>query len=221
MAWIDVSVGLHEGLVAWPGDPQFRISRPMDIADGHDCNVSRIDLGVHTGTHMDAPEHFISGAATIDMMPLKATMGVARIIEIQDPRAITAGELAAHDLRRGERILFKTQNSCRDWANAPFDPCFVHIDADGARYLVDAGVRTIGIDYLSVGAYGGDGVETHRILLGAGVWLIEGLDLSSVDAGLVELVCLPLKLIGSEGAPCRAIVRPVDTQGPRSSSHNA
>ncbi len=180
------------------------------MAKGDECNVSRIALGVHTGTHMDAPEHFIAGGATMDTMPLKATVGVARVIEIHHPQAIARAELQTHDLQSGERVLFKTQNSSRDWANSPFDEQFVHICADGARYLVEAGVRTVGIDYLSVGAYEGDGVETHHVLLGAGVWVVEGLDLSQVSAGLVEFVCLPMKIIGAEGAPCRAIVRPID-----------
>ncbi|MEL7369816.1 MAG: cyclase family protein [Myxococcota bacterium] len=210
MAWIDVTVGLHAGIVAWPGDPAFRMDRPCRMADGAECNVSRIELGVHTGTHMDAPDHFIDGAATIDHMPLKATMGVARVIEIEDPASIKPDALAPHSVQSGERILFKTLNSRRDWAHEPFDKEFVHINAAAAQHLVDAGVRTVGIDYLSVGAYEGDGVQTHKILLGAGVWVIEGLDLAKVEPGLVELICLPMKLLGAEGAPCRALVRPIE-----------
>ena len=203
-----MTVALHSGLVTWPGDPRVDISRPVDMADGHDCNVSRLELGAHTGTHMDAPEHFIAGARTIDTMPIEATVGPARVIEIEDPRSIGAAELAKADLQRGERVLFKTSSSRRAWWDEPFDEDFVHIDASGAQALVDAGVRTVGIDYLSVGAYEGDGVQTHRILLGAGVWVIEGLDLSKVEAGPYELVCLPLKVLGGEGAPARAILRP-------------
>ena len=210
VSWIDVTVGLHDKMVSWPGDPTFKASRPMDMANGDIANVTQIELGVHTGTHMDAPEHFIAGAPTMDAMPLKATVGVARVVEIQHPRFITAEELAPHDLQPGERILFKTRNSDRDWSNEPFDPHFVHINADGARFMVERGVRTVGIDYLSVGAYEGDGVETHHVLLGAGIWIIEGLDLSKVGAGHVELVCLPMKILGAEGAPARVIVRPID-----------
>jgi len=208
VSWIDVSVALSPDLVTWPGDPKVQVSRPISIDRGHDCNVSRLDFGAHTGTHMDAPEHFIAGGATIDQMPIEATVGLARVIEIHDPKSVGASELAQYDLKAGERVLFKTKNSHRDWASAPFDEQFVHIAADGAQALVDAGVQTVGIDYLSVGAYEGDGVQTHQILLAAGLWLIEGLDLSKVQPGLCELVCLPLKVLGGEGAPARAILRP-------------
>ena len=209
VAWIDVTVGLHEGLVSWPDDPKFEIERPFDMAKGDSCNVSRIALGVHAGTHMDAPEHFIAGAPTMDDMPLKATVGVARVIEIRDPRVIRPEELAPYELREGERILFKTRNSARDWANAPFDRSFVHVGAAAAQYLADARVRTVGIDYLSVGAFQNDGEQTHRILLGAGIWLVEGLDLSKVEPGIVEMIGLPMKIQGAEGAPARVILRPI------------
>lgn len=208
MSWIDVTVGLSPDLVTWPGDPAVRIERALDMADGHECNITNLQLGAHTGTHMDAPLHFIADGASIETMPLDATVGPARVIEIEDPRSVGAEELRQHDLQRGERVIFKTASSTRDWARAPFDEDFVHIAADGAQALVDAGVRTVGIDYLSVGAYEGDGVQTHRILLGAGVWVIEGLDLSKVEPGHYELVCLPLKVLGAEGAPARAILSP-------------
>lgn len=203
-----MTVALHPGLVTWPGDPEVELSRPVDMAKGDECNVSRLAMGLHSGTHMDAPEHFIAGGATIDTMPLEATVGPARVVEIRDPVAIGPEELARAGLQRGERVLFKTKSSSRDWARAPFDEGFVHISAAGAQALVDAGVRTVGIDYLSVGAFEGDGVRTHQILLGAGVWVIEGLDLSKVEPGAYELICLPLKVLGAEGAPARAIVRP-------------
>ena len=214
LSWIDVTVGLHEGMVTWPGDPAFKVERSMTMAAGDACNVSKIELGVHTGTHMDAPEHFIADAATMDAMPLNATVGLARVIEIRNPWFIEPDELREHDLQPGERILFKTRNSTRDWVNTPFDKQFVHITAAGAQCLVDAGIRTVGIDYLSVGAYEGDGVETHHVLLGAGIWVVEGLDLSQVEPGPVELVCLPMKILGAEGAPCRAILRPVNPEAP-------
>jgi arylformamidase len=143
----------------------------------------------------------------IDRIPLQAVIGEARVIEIADPIRITRQELATHAPKRGERLLFKTVNSTDCWNTPDFVKRFVHVGADAARYLADCDVRTIGIDYLSIGAFEGDGVETHRILLGAGIWIIEGLNLSSVSAGRYELICLPLKIMGGDGAPARAVVR--------------
>jgi arylformamidase len=205
--WIDISVPVHNGMVHWPGDPDFHIERAEDQDKGDVATVSRMTLGVHTGTHMDAPLHFIRGARSIDQMPLDATVGPARVIPIADPRSIKRDELTRHDIGAGERILFKTRNSAGAWKTGAFDEDFVFISADAARYLADLRVRTVGVDYLSVGGFREDGPETHHVLLGAGIWIIEGLDLSAVEPGDYELVCLPLRLIGSEGSPARAMLR--------------
>jgi Predicted metal-dependent hydrolase len=158
---------------------------------------------------MDAPLHFIHEGSSIEQMPIDATIGVARVIEIADTSAITAEELKQHDLQPGERILCKTVNSARCWQDTSFHKQFVHISAGAAQFLVDRKVRTVGVDYLSVGAYEGDGVETHQLLLGAGIWLVEGLNLSEVQPGTYDLVCLPLKIAGADGAPARAVLRRV------------
>jgi arylformamidase len=205
--WIDISVPVRNGMVHWPGDPDFHIERAEDQDKGDVATVSRMTLGVHTGTHMDAPLHFIRGARSIDQMPLDATIGPARVIPIADPKSIKRDELTRHSIAAGERILFKTLNSARAWKAGAFDENFVFISQDAARYLADLGVRTVGVDYLSVGGYREDGPETHHALLGAGIWIIEGLDLSAVEPGAYELVCLPLRLMGSEGSPARAILR--------------
>jgi arylformamidase len=147
-------------------------------------------------------------------MPLTATMGPARVIEITDPRQVTAGELRGHSLRAGERVLFRTSNSARCWQAGRFVEDFVYISEQAAGYLAETRVRTVGIDYLSVGGYHADGAKIHRILLTAGIWIIEGLDLSAVRAGRYELICLPVKLHGSDGAPARAVLRPI-TEGHR------
>jgi arylformamidase len=194
-------------MVHWPGDPPFHIERATDQAKGDTATVSKMSLGVHTGTHMDAPLHFIRGARTIDQMPLDATVGLARVIPISDPKSIKREELAAHTIAAGERILFKTANSAYSWDSDSFDENFVFISQDAARYLAEVGVRMVGVDYLSVGGYRQDGPETHEALLGAGIWIIEGLQLGGVEPGEYELVCLPLRLIGAEGAPARAILR--------------
>ena len=174
---------------------------------GDRCNVSALSMSVHTGTHMDAPLHFIQEGRSMPTMPLDATIGPARIIEINDKVSIKPQALLRHRIRRGERVLFKTRNSRRAWETESFDEDFVYISKEAAQYLVDRGVRTVGVDYLSVGGFKKDGLETHLILLGAGVWIIEGLDLTQAKPGRYDLVCLPLKLLNSDGAPARAILR--------------
>ena len=208
-AWIDVSVTVRHGMPHWPDNPPIVMQRPMELLRGHACNLSHLAMGVHTGTHIDAPVHFIHQAAGVDEMPLAATMGPARVIEIADPRVITADELRGHSLQAGERVLFRTANSPRCWQADRFVEDFVYISEQAAEHLAETRVRTVGVDYLSVGGYHADGAKIHRILLSAGIWIIEGLDLSAVGAGQYEMICLPVKLHGSDGAPARAILRPV------------
>jgi arylformamidase len=194
-------------MVHWPDNPPVRIERMLDIERGDVANVSTISPGSHTGTHMDAPIHFVRGGEGMDRMPLDATMGLARLIEIQDPTSIKPDELDPHGIGRGERVLFKTRNSSLAWWTQNFIEDFVYVSQEAARYLAERGVRTAGVDYLSVGGFYADGVETHQALLGAGIWVIEGLDLSRVEPGEHELICLPLKVKDGDGAPARAFLR--------------
>jgi arylformamidase len=212
--WIDVSVTVRHGMPHWPDNPAIVLERVMDTGRGDVCNVSHLAMGVHSGTHMDAPVHFIHGASGLDQMPLTATMGKARVIEIEHPREVTVGELRGHRLRAGERVLFRTSNSVRCWQSGGFVEDFVGISEAAAVHLAETKVRTVGIDYLSVGRYDADGARIHKILLEAGIWIIEGLDLSPVTGGRYEMICLPVKLHGSDGAPARAILRPLRTRGP-------
>jgi arylformamidase len=205
--WIDISVTLKSGMVHWPDNPPVKIERMLDMEKGAVCNVSTLSLGAHTGTHMDAPLHFIRDGVGLDVMPLDATIGPARVIEIRAEESITPAELKPYRIRRGERILFKTRNSARVWKTDEFDENFVYISKEAAQNLAELGVRTVGVDYLSVGGFRRDGVETHRALLGAGIWIIEGLNLSEVKPGKYELLCLPLKVLGGDGAPARAILK--------------
>jgi len=194
-------------MVVWPGDSNVEIKRTMDLENGDITTVSTLSMGAHTGTHMDAPLHFLAGGQSLDELPFDAVIGPARVLPISNSRCIALDELQAHDLRPGERILFRTSNSDRCWRSDSFVEEFAYVSADAARYLVERGIRTVGIDYLSVGGYEVDMEETHRILLEAGVWIIEGLDLSHVEPGDYELFCLPLKIAGGEGAPARAVLR--------------
>ncbi len=173
--WFDISTPLHDGMVVWPGDAPFQRTSTLEIAKGDPCNLSQISTTAHIGTHMDAPRHYIRDAAGMETMPITASVGRARVIEIRDPEMIRTSELEPHRLTKGERVLFKTRNSTHAWKSDRFQENFVFISPDAARYLVERGIQTVGVDYLSVGGFHSGGPETHRILLAAGIWIIEGL----------------------------------------------
>jgi len=207
MTWIDVSVPLRSGMVHWPGDPAVTIELVAAMARGDNADVTAIDMGAHTGTHMDAPSHFVAGGASLDDLDPDVVFGPARVIAISDPVAVTAAELERHDIQRGERLLFRTSNSERCWSTDDFVEDFVYVSEDAAALLAAREVRLVGIDYLSVGGFHVDGAAIHRRLLGAGVWIIEGLNLRGVTPGRYELICLPLRLAGAEGGPARVMLR--------------
>jgi arylformamidase len=207
--WIDITVPLRSSMVHWPGDPPVTIERIYDMELGDGNTLSKISMGAHTGTHMDAPLHFINRGTGIDKMPLDITIGRARLIEISDNESIKPEELSRFQIRHGERILFKTRNSYRVWKADSFVEDFVYISDEAALFLAEQGVRLVGIDYLSVGGYKDGGSYVHETLLGNGVWIIEGLDLSGVGPGEYELICLPLRIVNGDGAPARAVVKPV------------
>ncbi len=211
--WIDISVPLRNAMVHWPGDPPVSIKRVKDIERGDSVNLSMISMGAHSGTHMDAPLHFMRQAKGVGEMPLDTTIGRARVIEIEDSESIKPGELLRHRIRSGERILFKTRNSACLWQTKEFVPDFVFISDEAALFLAQRGVRLVGIDYLSVGGFKQGGSYVHKTLLGNGVWIIEGLDLSPVSPGRYDLICLPLKLDQGDGTPARAILRPIPASG--------
>ena len=207
--WIDISVPLKNGMVTWPGDPEITIERISDIEKGDRINLSQIRLGSHTGTHIDAPLHFLRDEKGTDKIPLNVLAGIARVIRIKDPVSIKSDELISHQIEYGERILFKTRNSEQNWTMKAFLEDFVFISTDAAHFLAEQKIEIVGVDYLSVGGYKKNGTEVHRILLKAGVWIIEGLDLSQVEPGKYELICLPIRIADSDGAPARAILRSI------------
>jgi arylformamidase len=192
----------------WPGDGDIRIVPVKRIATGDTNNLSRLDCGVHTGTHVDAPWHFLEEGSTVEQLPLDAMIGEAFVAYLQEVDVITAETLAQLTLPKcTTRLLLHTRNS-ELWETrvAEFREDFVALTSDAAQWLVDQGIRLIGVDYLSVHRYG-DKAPTHQILLGAGLIILEGLNLTGVAPGKYELICLPLRLNGADGAPARAVLR--------------
>ncbi len=205
--WIDVTAPLHAGTPHWPDQPDVKLERMVSMDDGAVCNVSMLHMSVHTGTHMDAPLHFVANGIGMDQMPLEATIGPCRVVEIKDKESIKVKHLKPLKLREGERLLIKTINSKRCWNDSKFYEDFVYISQDAAAYMVEHGIMTVGVDYLSVGGFFKDGIETHHHLLRACVWIIEGLNLSKVKPGKYDLLCLPLKTLNCDGAPARVLLK--------------
>ena len=203
----DVSLPISSRLPTWPGDPSVSLERASSIAAGDAANVSRLAAGVHTGTHVDAPVHFVDGAPGIDSIPIETLVGPCLVVAADPPGT----ELRPEDLPDTEhgRILFKTPNS-RRWTpdpNLEFDRGFVAVGLPLAQRLVAEGKRLVGVDYLSVESFAAPFAHpVHVTLLRAGIVVIEGLDLSAVEPGEYELYCLPLKLVGSDGAPARTVL---------------
>lgn len=204
----DISLTISPNLPTWPGDPKAVIERVSAISDGANANVSRMDMGVHTGTHVDAPLHFIDGTSAVEAMNLEVLIGPARVVQVADDVNVIDREvLEKLDIPDGTtRVLFKTRNS-KYWANhvREFQTDFVGIDESGSKYLVEKGIRLVGVDYLSVAPYK-QSRPTHQVLLGANMVIVEGVDLSAVQPGEYQLICLPLKIEGSDGAPARAVL---------------
>ena len=207
--WLDVTYPFTPRMVHWPGQPPTSLSRVSSITEGEASNVSVLHMSLHTGTHMDAPLHFLAEGADITAAPFEAMFGPVRVATITS--SISKAQLEAFEARdgaleAGEKVFFKTDNSSRDWLEEPFREDYVAVEADAARYLADKGLLVVGVDYLSVAPFKNT-AETHHILLGAGVWVIEGLDLRAVDEGRYDMAALPLKIEGGEAAPLRVLLR--------------
>ena len=206
--WIDISVPLKTGMVVYPSDSPVLVERVMDVARGDRVTLSRVSMGLHAGTHVDAPLHLFEKGLPIDRVPLAALIGTAQVIDILDEASITRPEVEAHLAEGCGIVLFKTRNSTL-WREAGFCESYVSLSADAAEYLVEKGLSAVGIDYLSIDGFGQHGLRAHSVVLGAGIPVIEGLDLSHVGAGLYECICLPLRVEGGEAAPARVVVRPL------------
>lgn len=207
MTIYDVSLPITETLAVWPGDPGVRVEQTAHMARGDNATVSRLEMGAHTGTHVDAPAHFIPGGSGVDALDLDTLVGLALVADARSGDALTADVLAELAVPLGtERLLLRTRNSDL-WLqeDPPFQEDFAAITQDGARWLVERGIRLVGVDYLSVAPFGASR-PTHEMLLDAGVVLVEGLNLSAIRPGMYQFVCLPLKIVEADGAPARAIL---------------
>ena len=204
----DLTLTIRNEMAVWPGDPHVHMERISKIEDGQNANVTRMNLSVHTGTHLDAPVHFISGAKSMETLPLEILMGPAQVVQLPDTvDLITAREVEQAGIAQGViRVIFKTRNT-KYWQteNPPFQTGFVAVSADGAEALVRMGICLVGIDYLSIAPFK-NSRPTHEILLKNEMIIVEGLNLSQVQPGMYTLVCLPLKLGGSDGSPARVVL---------------
>lgn len=204
----DITVPFRADGPLWPGDPAPRVTLMKSQEGGYRCNVTRLDTGVHFGTHLDAPCHFIEGGKGVDELDLSVLVGPCTVAEIPGVREIGPDHLAALDLGPDvTRLLLRTRNSAL-WDNPAhaFEKDFAAITAEAAQWVVDRGIRLIGIDYLSIQLFADAVSTTHLVLLGAEVIIVEGLDLRAVSPGDYHLACLPMKLAGADGAPVRAIL---------------
>jgi len=206
MRLIDVTVPLDENLPTYPHNTPFSIEPIKRMSRGDGSNLSTLHLGAHSGTHVDAPRHFFDAGPGAEALPLDLLIGRARVVEVRSRQGISAEDLAGFNLSEDLRLLIKTPNS-RLWGSKEFHSDYVGVTESGARHLVDHGVKVVGVDYLSVEVFEAPGKPAHHVLLGAGTIVIEGLNLRDVDPGVYDMFCLPLRVVGCDGAPARVVLR--------------
>jgi arylformamidase len=206
MKLIDVSVPLDAQLPTYPHHTPFSLEPIKRLARGDSANLSTLHMSAHTGTHVDAPRHFFDDGVGTEALSLDLLIGRARVIEVTGRAGIAAEDFAATDLSDDIRVLIKTRNS-RLWGSAEFHTDYVGVTESGAKHLVEHGIKVVGVDYLSVEQFKTPGAPAHHRLLGAGTIVIEGLDLRQVDPGIYDMFCLPLRVVGSDGAPARVVLR--------------
>ncbi len=202
----DISLPVTSQTVTFPGDPTIRFHPALRLERGEVVNLTAMEMCVHTGTHFDAPWHFLDQGARSDQVPLDAFLGPALVIEIPEVTAVGRAELERFPLEGVQRVLLKTRNSAL-LHDSVFHEDFTYLTKDGAEYLVTCGLRLVGIDYFSIDRFRSPDFPAHHALLGAGVVIVEAVDLSAVPPGSYELLCLPMKLVGLDGAPVRAVLR--------------
>jgi arylformamidase len=210
--WYDITVLIKQNMIILPIDPLApKIYRYSDVNLGAKVTMTMLEIISHTGTHIDAPLHFIPGGSTITDMALDATIGPARVIEIKDQHRITAAELEQHNIKKGERLLFKTRNSPASYEGPKFMEDYVYFADDAAEYLAKKGVRLVGLDFITIGDFKNEESvnNTHKTFLNAGIYILEDCALGDVPPGDYELLCMPLRVFHADAAPCRAILRPL------------
>jgi len=207
----DITMTIDNGMISWPGDGPVMVGRVRSMDDGERLNQSRLDLSAHTGTHIDAPVHFLKEGSGVDSLPLEVLIGLAVVVNISGIKAIGAPELKTAIIPPNtERLLLKTDNG-KFLEQSEFNQEFSYITPEGAGYLIDHGIRLVGIDYLSVAEYG-SGEAVHRALLSEGIVIVEGLDLREVPPGPYRMTALPLKIRGCDGAPARVVLEAIDEE---------
>ena len=208
--WIDVTTTLDPARTpVYEGDAPMKFEFLKDMRKGDALTLSAYSLGAHSGTHIDAPMHFVSGGAPIDLVTLESLIGPGRVLAIHDSvQVIDAAELNRHQWKGAERVIFRTRSSDRGWLeSSTFHRDFAYVAPDAAQLLADAGVKLVGIDYISIEQFGAPAPRTHQILLGKGIPIVEGMALETISAGDYEVIVLPMKVAGHEGAPARALLR--------------
>ncbi|MEN2984123.1 MAG: cyclase family protein [Dictyoglomaceae bacterium] len=205
---IDVSLLIHENMLFWPSDPKFFLERVSEISKGNNANLSKISLGLHTGTHIDTPYHFLDDGKTLEKIDISRFYGIAKVFEIKSEDKILLRDIEKLEIEKDDIILFKTKNSLLLRENI-FHENYIGLSIEGAEYLVEKEIKAVGIDYLSIGPRGEEGRKVHKILLSRDIGIIEGLDLINVSPGKYFFIALPLKIKGGEGSPVRAVLFPI------------
>jgi len=206
MKLIDVTVPLDATLPTYPNNTPFSLEPIKRLSRGDSSNVSTLHMSAHTGTHVDAPRHFFDNGPGVEALALDILIGRVRVIQVTSRAGISAEDLAKEDLSEEVRILIKTRNS-QLWGTTEFRTDYIGVTESGARHLVAHGIKLVGVDYLSVEPFKTPGAPAHHVLLGAGTIVLEGLDLRDVEPGIYDLYCLPLRVVGSDGAPARVVLR--------------
>jgi arylformamidase len=206
MKLIDVSVPLDPALPTYPGNTPFTLEALKRLARGDTSNVSTLHMSAHAGTHVDAPRHFFDDAPGAEALPLEMLVGRARVVDIRARKGITPDDFSGVDLSEDVRVLLRTHNSFM-WGSPDFRKDYAGLTEAGAKFLVERGVKVVGVDYLSVEVFKTPGAPAHHVLLGGGVIVIEGLNLRDVEPGTYDMLCLPLRIVGADGAPARVVLR--------------
>ncbi|MFP4496841.1 MAG: cyclase family protein [Vulcanimicrobiota bacterium] len=209
--YIDITVSITSKMIVYEGDPPVTITPFKSIKKGDSCNISELQLSTHTGTHIDTPFHFFQNGKTLDDVSLDSLIGPVRIISAMGLKAISRKDIETFDLEGCKRVIFKTEHSLKWARSSKFNKNYVYLEMDACGYLIQKGIKLVGIDSFSIEKFESPDCMCHKILLGGNVIILEFLDLRNVEPGDYELICLPLKIARADGAPVRAILKPLNS----------